>query len=171
MALQCQMTVNRQPYQAGGTPPQATLQVYNPNAVAVTVTGLELGFTDDLGNTIRPVVQPSVPPIGIGQTTTVPALSSIFIGPFPMTFGSVAAGSQFDAVPPSSQPSNSQGSQPLQQAINIGGLVYGSDGSVNVMGKARVFMSYTVPPPPAFQGGSAQFNGITNSNLVAVGVG
>lgn len=171
MALQCQMSVNNQAYQAGGTPPQATLTVYNPNAVAVSVTGLELVFRNNAGAAVKPVLQPSVPPTGVGQATSVPALSSITIGPFPMAFGSVAAGSSFAMVPPGSQPSNPQGSQPLQTDINIGALVYASDGSVNVAGMARVFVSFSVAPPQAYQGGYAFFNGPNNANLTAAGVG
>ena len=46
MALQCTMVTNLLTYQAGGTPPQVTLAVYNPNAAAVSVTGVELQFKD-----------------------------------------------------------------------------------------------------------------------------
>lgn len=171
MALQCQMSVNRASYQAGGTPPMATLTVYNPNAVAVVVTGVELSFTDQLGRALRPVLQPSVVPIGVGQVTSVPALSSITIGPFPMAFGSVSAASSFDMVPPGSQPGNIQGSQRPQDEITIGALVYGSDSSVNVSGAARVLVSYSVPPPLGYQGGFANFGGPNNANLIAVGAG
>lgn len=172
MALQCQMAINSPSYSAGQTPPPAaTLTIFNPNAVAVVVTGVELAFTDKLGQTVRPVIQPSVVPIGPGQPTSVPALGTVTLGPFPMTFGSAAASSSFAMVPPGAQPANVQGSQPPQVEINIGALVYASDGSVNVAGRARVLVSYTVSPPLGYQGGVAQFGGPNNANLVAAGVG
>lgn len=149
----------------------ATLFVYNPNAVAVVVTGVELVFKDKVGATVRPVLQPSVVPIGVGQVTSVPALSSLTFGPFPMAFGSAAAASSYDMVPPGAQPGNPQGSQPPQVEIFIGALVYGSDGSVNVAGNTRVLVSYSVPPPLGFQGGFASFGAPNNANLIAAGVG
>ena len=40
-----------------------------------------------------------------------------------------------------------QGSQPPQLEVWIGALVYASDASVNVSGRTRVLVSYTVAPP------------------------
>lgn len=172
MALTCQVVLNTTAYQAGQTPtPVASIQVYNPNATAVTVTGLEMVYTDPQGNTQRPPIAQSIPPIGVGQTTTAPALSSIFIGPIYLAIGSAAAASSYQMVPPGAVPANTQGAQPLQSQLFIGARVYGSDGSVNSAGSAGLLVSYSVAPPQAYQGGYAQFSAPNNAVLIAAGVG
>ena len=70
MALNCQMSINTRSYQAGQSPaPIATLPVYNPNASAITVTGIQLVYKDEFGRMQRPPVAESLPPIGPGMTT------------------------------------------------------------------------------------------------------
>lgn len=169
MALQAQLAISTPSYTAGQTPvPTLMLTVYNPNAAAVTVTGVELNYTDQLGNQMpRPPVITSVPPMGVGQVVVAPALSTITIGPWAIAAGSAAAASSYDMVPQSSQPALVQGAIPPQTQLWIGATVYGSDGSVNVCGKTRMLLSYTVNPPRAFQGGFAQFAGINNGCLLA----
>jgi len=168
LALTCQLSLSYASMQAGQTPPpQLMLQVYNPNAAAVVVTGVEMYFTDPQGNVQRPPVNVPVVPIGPGQSTTVPALSSVNIGPFPIAVGSVAAASSFQMVPPGAQPGNPQGAMPAQSQLFIGARVSGSDGSVNDAGKAGLLVSYTIAPPLGYQGGFAQFNGPNNAVLLA----
>lgn len=172
MALTCQMTVTPGSYQVGQSqPPMCVLQVYNPNATAVVVTGVNLVFKDPQGVPRQFPVLPPLVPIGVGQTTSVPAGSSINIGPFPLAVASVAAGSSFQVVPPGSQPAVVQGSIPLQMQIFVGARVHASDGSVNEAGSAGLFVSYAIPPPVAFQGGFANFYDPNAAALVAAGVG
>jgi uncharacterized membrane protein len=172
MALTCQMAISPSSYRAGQSPsPMALLTVYNPNAVAVVVTGVVLVFKDAQGSPRQFSVSPSVVPVGYGQTTSVPALSSITIGPFPIAVGNVAPAAIFNAVPPSSQPSLVQVAMPPQSKIFIEALVYGSDGSVNVSGAAGLLVTYTDAPPVAFQGGFANFYDPNAAAFVAAGVG
>lgn len=162
MALQCNITLNVSNYSAGQTPPpMATLTVYNPGAVAVVVTGVQLNVKPLLesGPPNRVAMAPSVVPIGPGMTTSVPPLSSINIGPFPIVVASAAAGNTYQQMGPTGSvtPVNAQGSQPLQSTLMIGADVSGSDGSANIAGQAGLLVSYANPPPPAFQGGYLQF--------------
>lgn len=160
MALQCQLTTNYVAYQAGQTPPpMATLQVYNPNASAVAVTGINLQFFDVNGNTINPATNPPMPAMGPGQTVVVPALSSLTFGPFPLVFGSAANVNSFQQVDTvgSTQPVDRQISQPPQLVVKVGAIVTGSDGSLNTAGVAPIIISYTQPPPPSYQGGFLNF--------------
>lgn len=172
MALTCQMLVSPPSYQAGQSPPaMAILRVYNPNAVAIVVTGVQLVFKDSVGVERPFPILPSVVPIGYGQTVSVPATSSIDIGPFPLAFASSAAASSFERVPPGAQPSMTQGSRPPQEQIFVGAIVTGSDGSSNIAGSAGVLVSYSVSPPVAYQGGFMNFYWPNNAALVAAGVG
>lgn len=173
MSLQCQLTISRPSTSAGQSPaPMLLLQVYNPNASAVVVTGVQITFWDTEGRQLiqAPVVPPS-PPYGPGVPTSVPTLDSILMGPFPVQVSSAANGNPFQMVPPSSRPVNAQASQRLNTNLVIGALVTGSDGSVNEAGRVQLVISSWSKPPLRFQGGNAQFNGAQNSNLVAVGVG
>lgn len=160
MALQCQVLLNVGSCSAGQTPPpQATVFVYNPNAVAVVVTGLTMTFADQLGRRTTLAVSPCVPPIGPGMTTSVPTLSSINIGPFPITIASAANVNSFTAVNQTGNlnPVNPQGSQPPQFTVLVGAAVNGSDGSSNIAGVAPLLVSYTSSPPLGYQGGFLQF--------------
>lgn len=169
MALQCNVTLNSSAYTAGQTPPpQATVTVYNPNASAVSVMAVQMSaraFSDPLSG--RLAMSQSVPPIGPGMTTSVPALSSITIGPFPVVVASAANVNSFQAVNQTGNinPVNPQGSQPPQTQVMVGALVMGSDGSVNIAGEAGMLLSYAVPPPLGYQGGFLQF--ASPNNLVA----
>ncbi len=166
MALQCQMTLNVGSYAAGQTPPpMATLVVYNPNATAVVVTGLQVkaAVLND-PNVNRLAMSPCVPPIGPGMTTSVPALSSINIGPFPIVVASSANVNSYQAVNQTGnlQPINPQGSQPAQYTLQVGADVYGSDGSFNTAGVAPLLVSYGSTPPVGYQGGFYDFAGPNN---------
>ena len=170
MALQCQMSVSN-PSITAGQSSQATLTIYNPNAVAVSVTGVELTYADPQGAVMRPSVNPSLIPIGPGQPTAIPALTVQSFGPFPIAIATVAASNGFQSVPVGSIPNNIQGAlQPVMQVF-IGARVTASDGSINEAGKAGMLVSPTLSPPMGFQGGVAQFGAPNNSNLVAAGVG
>lgn len=172
MALSCQLSLSYRAYTAGQTPPPAaSLFIYNPNAVAVTVTGLEMVYTDAQGNPQQPVVNASVPPLGPGQPTTIAALGTTTLGPFPICVGSVGAESSFQMVPPGSLPSNPQRANRGLTNLMVAMRVYGSDGSVNLSGADRLFVSYTVAPPLGYQGGFAQFAAPNNVILVAAMVG
>lgn len=166
MSLQANVTLNYSSYTAGqNPPPMATVTVYNPNASAVVVTSVNMSahaLGDPLVN--RLAMSPSVPPTGPGMTTSVPALSSITIGPFPVVVGSASNVNSFQAVNQSGNlfPVNPQGSQPPQTTVMIGALVYGSDGSVNTAGEAAILVSYSVSPPVGYQGGFLQFSSPNN---------
>jgi hypothetical protein len=160
------MTLNVATYVPGQNPaPMATLTIYNPNAVAVVVTGVQLQ-AKVLGdpNINRLAMPPSVVPIGPGMTTSVPALGTITIGPFPVVVASAANGNTAQSMGPtgSTTPVNPQGSQPLQYTLMIGADVYGSDGSYNQAGVAALLVSYLSAPPLGFQGGFLQFNAPNN---------
>lgn len=161
MALICNVTLNVASYSAGQTPPpMATLTVYNPGAVAVVVTGVQLNVRPILETLPgRTSMSPSVVPIGPGQTTSVPALSSITIGPFPIVIATAANGNTYQTMGPTGSvtPVNAQGSQPLQVTFMIGADVSGSDGSLNTAGQAGLLVSGSSQPPLGFQGGFLQF--------------
>lgn len=173
MALTAQVTLSQRSYTAGATPvPTFVIVVANANAVPVVVTGLEFSYTDAFNATVKPAGNVNVPPIGQGQTTTVPALGSITIGPMAIAVGSVANANMFQAVPPSAAPTNPEAlALPTSYELWVGALVYGSDGSVNIAGKDRLLVSPTSQPPLGYQGGFAQFNGVNNVVLTAALVG
>lgn len=155
MSLQCNMTLNVNSISSGQAA-QATLQVYNPNAVAVVVTGVSITsrVLGDVGIN-RTTMSPCVAPIGPGMTTSVPALSSINIGPFPIVVASASSSNQFQAVNQTGNlnPLNPQGSQPTPFTVVVGADVTGSDGSFNQAGTAALIVSPQVSPPAGFQGG------------------
>jgi hypothetical protein len=166
VSLICQVTLNVNTYAAGqNPPPQATLIVFNPNATAVVVTSVQMRartLNDNLIN--RTSMPPSVPPIGPGMTTSVPAGSSINIGPFPVVEASAANNNSFQAVNQTGNlnPINPQGTQRPQHTLMIGADVYGSDGSFNQAGEAGLLVSYGSTPPPGYQGGYLNFAGPNN---------
>jgi hypothetical protein len=168
------MTLNYSSHTAGQNPaPMATLTVYNPNAVAVAVTGVTVtGHV--LGSTAGSLAMlPSSPPIGPGMTTVAPALSSITIGPFPVVVGTAANINSFQAVNQTGNlnPINPQASQPAPFTVMVGAMVQGSDLSQNVAGEAGLLVSYASAPPLAYQGGFLQLAGPNNlSTAVAAGV-
>lgn len=167
MSLQCQMTVNYTAYQAGQTPPpMGTLQVFNPNASAVAVTGIDISFFDTLMNPINAATNKPMPAMGPGQTVVVPALSSLTFGPFPLVFGSASNVDSFQQVDTSgsTQPVDRQIAHPPQVVVKVGATVTGSDGSVNTAGVAPILISYTQAPPVSFQGGFLNF--ASGNNLV-----
>ncbi len=167
MALTCSVVVTPMAYQAGASPgPVALLTVYNPNASAIVVTGIQLVYKNELGQMQRPPVAESLPPIGPGMTTSVPALSSVSF-PFSLAVANLGSANSYQMVAPGAVPSNPLGAHPPQMKLFIGALVYGSDGSVNEAGAGGLLVSYTVAPPPMYQGGSAFFNGPNNSVLLA----
>ncbi len=160
MSLQCQVSLNYGSYAAGQNPsPMATVQVYNPNAVTVVVTALQLNASVVNDGINKTAMAPTVAPIGPGMTVSAPALSSINIGPFPVVVASAANVNSFQAVNQTGNlnPINPQGSQPAQFTVLIGADVYGSDGSFNTAGVAPLLVSYQSAPPVAFQGGFYQF--------------
>ena len=174
MALQAALSLNVSACVAGQTPPpMATLTVYNPNASAVTVTGIQITARAVGDNAINhTAMAPSLPPVGPNQNTTIAAASSQTFGPFPVAIGSAANANSFQAVNPSGSviPTNPQGSQPPQTTFMIGGMVAGSDGSSNVICEAGLFVSYSTPPPLGFQGGFLNLAGPNNlANLVVIG--
>lgn len=159
------MSLNVATCSAGQSPaPMATLQVYNPNAVAVAVTGIQLQFFDSSTNLpINLAANPAMPAMGPGQTVVAPALSSITFGPFPVAVGSAANANTFPA--PSVgylNPRNPQQAQSPVFGILVGALVYGSDGSTNDAGRAGLTVAASIQPPPTFQGGALQFAGPNN---------
>lgn len=172
MALTCQMTLDYSNCVAGqNPPPKATLQVYNPNASSVAVTGINIEYFDVNGvqMTTMPVGL-SMPAMGPGQTVTVTTLASVFFGPFPIVLGSAASANTFLASPaetPASQPLPRSLAHRPQQFFWVGATVLGSDSSINTAGRAGLLVSFTSVPPLYSQGGVAQFNGRNNANLIA----
>lgn len=165
MALNCKADLNTFVYAVGQTPPpQVTITVYNTGAASVTVTGIQVS-AHVVGSTQEalPISFP-LPPTGPGMTVTVPTLSSITFGPFPVTLGSAANVNPFQMVNQSGNlnPINPQPSQPPNYTVAIGGIVYGSDFSVNVIDPAALNVSHGFPPPAGFQGGFLNFAGPNN---------
>lgn len=165
MSLQCNMTLNQSSVTAGQSS-QATLTVYNPNASSVVVTGMQVSVSTTAGQ-YMPAVNQSLPPMGWGMTTIVPATSSITFGPFPIAAGSSANVNSFQAVNQSGNlnPVNPQPSQSPQQQLMVGATVYASDGSVNTAGQAGLLVSYVPAPPMGFQGGPLMFSAPNNLAL------
>ena len=149
---------------AGASPlPQATLQVYNPNATAVAVTGIQLQMFNASGQPIPGGNLPT-PAMGPGQNVVAATLSSITFGPFPLAVGSAAAASGFGSVPIPALTGNTELAQPPQVQVLLGGVVYGSDGSINIIVPAGVTISYTSTPALLSQGGVINFT--QGSNLL-----
>lgn len=175
MALNCSISLNTNAYAAGqNPPPQATLTVYNPNAVAVVVSSVQV-TANQLGNTSLTLpIAPITVATGPGITTTVPALGSINLGPFPIVLASAAyAGSAnpaFFSPPGTSNPTNPQGSQPPSYVAQIGALVYGSDGSVNQASYAGVTVSQMFNAPLGTAGGFLNFAGPQNAANFLMGL-
>ena len=175
MALQANVSLNYGSMSAGqNPPPMATITVYNPNASAVVVTGIQVSARPEASLLVNSMaMNQMVPPTGPGQTVSVPALSSITFGPLPVNVGSAASNNPFQMVNQTGNlfPLNPQGSQPTPTRFLIGATVYGSDGSINEAGQVGVLVSGAVSPPVGFQGGPLQFNAQNNIALgVAAGV-
>lgn len=154
MSLQANITLNVLSVPAG-QPAQAMLQVYNPNAVTVVVTGVNVAFRA-LGDALpgHTSVLPVLVPIGQGQTTSIPALSSVTF-PFTVVVPSAAVSNSFQAVNQTGNlnPINPQGTQPSPFTIVVSADVFGSDGSSNAAGTAALIVGPAIPPPTGFQGG------------------
>lgn len=174
MALVCGISLNVNTTVAGGSPaPMATLTVYNPNASAVAVTSIQMGYYNAVtGAPINAAVAPQMPAYGPGQVVVAPALSSITFGPMPVAVGSASNMSQFSGNGFSSGtvPFNPQAAQPPQLQILIGATVCASDGSCNEAGRAGLFVSFTPAPPRGFQGGDLNFSA-PNNLITGVAVG
>jgi hypothetical protein len=169
MSLNCAMTLNANSYSSGATPPpMATLTVYNPNAASVAVTGFAPQYFDVNGNILAAAIGQSMPAMGPGQTVVVPALGTLTFGPFPVVVATAANANPFQAVIRGSQPINPQLAMPTPVTVQVGGLVYGSDGSVNQVAMAPLIVASAFVPPVGQMGGSAQFNNPNNSGVLAV---
>lgn len=144
---------------AGCTPPpQLLLTVYNPNAVALQITGVRIYTRDIAGNVTRaPMMEISVP-TGPGQDFIVPALGTIRIGPMSFVVPANGNASSFQAVQQTigALPVNTQSIQPSQRPQNLimaSATVYASDGSVNEASQAGLTVSYVQGVAGGSQGG------------------
>lgn len=173
MSLQCALNLSTLAYAVGQTPaPMLALKVYNPNASAVVVTGVQISFWDTVGNRlVSPPVTPPMVPTGPGVPTVVPSLDSITMGPFPVVVQSAANGNASLMVPTSSQPPNMQVSQPLVFNLVIGATVLASDGSTNEASRVQLRVAPQSTPPMGYQGGAANFSDGDSANLVSALVG
>jgi hypothetical protein len=169
MALPSALVMSTNSFLAGQTPvPVATLIVGNNSAVAVTVTGVDLYFTDVNGIVVRPCANPPLAPIGQGQPTTVAANGgSTTLGPMAIAVGMVSNGNPQQMVPTSSLPTNVQGAMALQQQLFLRARVYGSDGSIQEATPAQFTVSYSTQPPKGYQGGAAVFTDVNDACLLA----
>lgn len=169
MSLQANITLNTLSVSAG-QPAQATLTVYNPNASAVVVTGVNVYFKA-LGDALpgHTSALPVVIPATIGQTTSVPALSSITF-PFSVVVPSAASSNVFQQMytTGTSTPINSQGSQPLSLSVIVAADVYGSDLSINAAGTATLIVSPSVSSPLGMQGGFLNASTPSNSMTAVI---
>jgi hypothetical protein len=168
MPLTCSVSLNSNVYSAGQNPaPQATLTVYNPGASPVTVTSVQMTCQIAGTGQVSNVCLPGVPPIGPGMAVTVPALSSINIGPWPIAVVSAANVNSFQAVNQVDDltPINPQPSQPANALIQCFATVMGSDGSINVSSPGGFTLSYQSQPPLGYQGGFLNFAGPNNFAL------
>jgi hypothetical protein len=170
LSLTCNITLNVTTNTAGSTAApnatgsspaaMATLSVYNPNATAVAVTAIQMAFYNAVtGAAFNSLVAPMMPAASPGQTTVVPALSTIAFGPMPVAVGSAASMNSFYGQAIVGSPAaNPQMGQPPQTQILVGATVYGSDGSANEAGRAGLTISYNPTSPPTYQGGYLQFH-------------
>lgn len=161
MALQCAILLSQTATNAGQTPPVPfSIVVYNPNASPVTVTGVRV-FAQLLGQPgfSAPMANEPLVPIGPGQTTTVPPLGTITIGPMSGVLPSVGSSANaFQGVPmPGTQWTNTNPAEPPQVTAQISAYVYASDGSVNVAVPMGLTASGYLNPPQGYQGGYLNF--------------
>lgn len=174
MALQCQLSFNAASCTAGcSPPPQLYLSVYNPNAVAVTVTGVQVYTRDISGNMTRAPAGNVSFPVGPGQPTTIAALGTQILGPVAFAVSSAANASSFQNVAQvsGSATPNDQLSQSPQSIVVAAATVLGSDGSSNEAGTAGLLVSYTQVPAAGSQGGFlAYFNGTNFLTGLTLGV-
>lgn len=173
MALQCQMTLNTPSCSIGQSPvPMATLVVYNPNAVAVAVTGIQVTLFGPTQLPINAAFNPPTPAMGPGQTTVAPAVSSINFGPFPIVVGSAGAISMPSPPSLNSAPmgGNPQVAEPPGTLLYVGATVMGSDGSVNEAGKVSLLLYPAVMQPFTLGGTLFLSNGQNMLNGIIMGV-
>jgi hypothetical protein len=143
MALTCTVATTPTTYQAGSTPPPSfTISCSNATAAAIVVTGVELVFTDGSDVVIKPPVATPIVPLGPGMIVSVPASSSITLGPFSLAVASAANARIEQMVPPNTAPLNMQGSQPTTYTLKVGATVYASDGSVNAATADTITIQY-----------------------------
>jgi len=178
MALSCAIQTAQLATTAGGQPVTFNLAVYNPNAVAVSVTGVQIvvapaGSSLAVSAGSSSLMNQIVAPIGPGQTTVVPALSSITIGPMyldlPSSNSNTAA---FMGVPfPGQQWQNTNPALPGTLVLAINALVSASDGSFNMASPGGLTVSSYFPPPAGTQGGNLQFGlGANFGNFLTLGL-
>ena len=162
MPLSAAISLNSRSAIAGQSPsPKATVTVANSGTSAVSVTGLQV-TANVVGNSNQVLpMSPSVPAIGPGATTSVPAGGSITFGPFDIAVGSAARVSAFESVG-SGGAANPQPSQPAQTNLEVGGTLYGSDGSIHAIRPMSMLLSHSFPPPAGTQGGYLNFAGSAN---------
>jgi hypothetical protein len=97
-----------------------------------------------------------VAPVGLGATVSVPALSSIVIGPTHLAAGSAASYSNRlqSAQPSWSTADNPQPTQVLSYTLVIGAVVNGSDGSINQAAPAGILVCPAQSPVVGLQVGN-----------------
>lgn len=150
--------------------PQATLQVYNPNASPVAVTGIAVKYLNAEFQPFNAATNLPMPAMGPGQTVVVPALASLFFGPFSVTLGMAGNANMFLAAPqtaPLSAMSRSELANRRAQRVFVGATVYGSDGSINEAGLDSVLFSWSTIAPIGLQGGNTNFTLPMSSGIVA----
>lgn len=169
MPLNCQFQADPTTYVQGQVPssiapPSISLIVSNPGATAVSVTGVDMQLADRSLNP-RPPVGPLPVPTSSGQSLTVAPSATVTFGPFPMSRWTPAVLNPSAMIPPDSSPLG-VGGVPQYEAW-ISGVVYASDGSANVAGRARVLVAPSNLPTRSYLGGNVDFSVSGDSPLSA----
>jgi hypothetical protein len=165
MPLNCQFTIAPTAEVSGQPPPPTlALAITNPGSTSVTVTGVEVIFADRSVNP-RPAATPPSLPLGVGQSAIITAGTTSNYGPFPLSTWSAAVLDPLKMMPPDSSPLSTQGFPQFE--VWVAGLVYGSDGSVNVAGRARLLLALPNAPTRTYLGGNADFSAYGDSPLTA----
>lgn len=161
MPLNCQVFVN-----PSSTPAEQPVSVFltitNPGAATIAITGGDLEVTQ-LGNGSDVSCARPLLPLGPGMQTVINPGATVLAGPVMIVLHSPSASNSYQTVSPTGapavdvQPSGSRGGATGNHypefTVLVGATVYGSDGSVNVAGKAPILVDVVAPPPVGLQGG------------------
>lgn len=175
MALTCQFQLSfpgfpsssalPQTYSAT-SPPTLSLTISNPGTTSVSVTGVDVVFSDRSMNG-RPASTPLPLPMAQGQSNSIAGGASTTFGPFPLSTWTTATPNPAALIVPDSSPFGALPAFPMFEVF-VAGMVYGSDGSANPIGKARMMVGYPNQPGRAFVGGNADFGGPGDSPILSV---
>lgn len=156
MPLTCAFAFSATAYQAGpAAPPTLSLTATNSGTAPVAITGLDVVFSDRSMDATRPA-SPEPLPMSQNQSATIAAGTSTTYGPFALAMWSSAPLNPAPMIPPDISPLGTYGF-PLYEVF-VGGVVYASDGSANIIARARILVALSNAPARAYLGGVADFS-------------